>query len=103
MSAPKKYKYNVFVQRAYYGSPDGQNVADVTALIINLITTGNTSVIADNQHMGGDPCVGTVKELHVLWQVGPMFTDIVDRNCSEHDTLDLTPPGASDLTSPSAA
>jgi len=50
--------------RAVYGA-DGAGSADVTARIIGLIKSGQKSIVAGNDELGGDPAFGSVKQLRV--------------------------------------
>jgi hypothetical protein len=55
----------VEVKRAVYGVKGSGDSADVTARILALIKSGQKSVTASNDELGGDPAPGQVKQLRV--------------------------------------
>ena len=57
------------ITRAVYGA-DGAGSADVTARIIGLIKSGQKSIVAGNDELGGDPAFGSVKQLRVEFTLG---------------------------------
>jgi hypothetical protein len=52
------------IKRAVYGE-DGGRSADVTARLDALLKSGQSSIVAGNDQMGGDPAPGAVKQLLV--------------------------------------
>jgi hypothetical protein len=82
-SSPATSASKLEIQRAVYGA-DGNGSADVKAKLMSLIKRGRTSVVVDNDELGGDPALGSVKQLRVEFtRDGKPGTVTVD----EGDTL----------------
>ncbi len=74
------------IKQAVYEAKNGGGSADVTAKVISLIQSGQKSIAASNDALGGDPASGSVKQLRVNFTLdGKPATLAVD----EGDTLVL--------------
>lgn len=72
------------IKSAVYETKSSGPSADVTAKIIAMIKSGQKSVVASNDELGGDPAAGQVKQLRVEFTLdGKPGTLTVDEN----DTL----------------
>jgi hypothetical protein len=66
------------IKSAVYGA-DGGSSADVTAKVVALIKSGQKSIVAGNDELGGDPALGQVKQLRVEFTLdGKPATATVD-------------------------
>lgn len=80
----------IVIKKAAYEAVDGAGSRDVTALLAGMAASGQDSITANNQTLGGDPAYNHVKQLHVEYEIGgkSMTADI-----SENQSLNL-PGGA---------
>ena len=53
------------IKRAFYEAEEGGASADVKAKLVDLIKSGQNSVVASNDQLGGDPAFGQVKQLRI--------------------------------------
>ena len=68
-SGPVPSAAKLEIKRAVYGA-DGGGSADVKARLVALIKSGQKSIVADNDELGGDPAFGQVKQLRVEFTLG---------------------------------
>ena len=91
-SSPATPAAKLEIKHAVYGA-DGGGSADVTAKLVALIQSGQKSIVASSDELGGDPAFGSVKQLHVEFTLdGKPGTATVD----EGDTF-VFPAHASQL------
>jgi alpha-L-rhamnosidase len=60
---------NLTIIKATYAALDGTASADVTVAVAKLVKDGRLNVRADPNVLGGDPALGHVKELRVVYEV----------------------------------
>ncbi|HEX4265126.1 MAG TPA: glycosyl hydrolase [Verrucomicrobiae bacterium] len=53
------------IKHAVYSAENGGGSADVTAKIIALVKSGRKSIVASSDELGGDPALGSVKQLRI--------------------------------------
>lgn len=70
---------------AVYGTKKHGN--DVTDIVQKRLDAGNDDVLVDNDHLGGDPDVGTVKNFGILYELPGGKKDV--RCGKEHDRIEL--------------
>jgi hypothetical protein len=86
VSVKPAYTGNLKIVKAEYGyfADEGvKNCSDVTFIVRKAVTEGNLKIAATNDHLGGDPAPGVIKQLQVDYRVnGVKKQELVNENQS---------------------